>query len=353
MTVLSPSPPHAGRAVLPNLDGIRGYACLLVVYSHMPWPIHLEMLGSVGVGIFFTLSGFLMGHLYAAAPWNRDDVVRYGIARFARIAPIYWLVVTLCMVISWVEPHPDFPMRIEGPVSVLRHYLFGGNVMIFWSIPLEVQYYAFFLLMWWAVAMAKRAALAVPLVSLICAVLLLSHTHWGGLMLPHKLHFFIAGTLAGMLPRVTSKSAGESLILSVLQLAAFVMLALPLWLYRTTPEMYEATSLGAAIAMAIYVLSVPTRWSCRMLAAPWIRSIGQGSFSIYLIHMLVLYYGMRLLELQHEVYETLWLPVGVAAVILPLLVSRAVEIPMQRFARRKVEAWFLTRPANFSSKEPQ
>lgn len=335
---------HAAQAVLPNLDGIRALACLLVVFSHMPMPVHLEILGSVGVGVFFVLSGFLMGHLYAAVPWNREGVLRYGIARFARIAPIYWLVVLVCILVSQVELQPDFPMRIEGPVSVLRHLLFGGNVLIFWSIPLEVQYYFFFVVVWWALSEAGHRVLALPLLALVCASLLISHTHWGGLMLPHKLHFFAAGTLAGMVPRVQPRPGRETLLLSVMQAAAVALLAMPVWLYRGSPDMYEASALGVAIAVAIYLLAMPSPWTYLLLASPWMRRIGQGSFSIYLMHMLVLYYGMRLLGLQHDVYAPLWLPLGLAAVLLPLLVSRTVEIPLQRYTRRTLEAWLLRHP---------
>ena len=90
-------PRHADRALLPNLDGIRALACILVVLSHMPWPLAFVTLGETGVGVFFVLSGFLMSHLYAAAHWDWQAVSRYGIARFARIAPIYWVVITVCM----------------------------------------------------------------------------------------------------------------------------------------------------------------------------------------------------------------------------------------------------------------
>lgn len=79
---------HEDKATLPNLDGLRAAACLLVVISHLPLPWHIASLGDTGVGVFFCLSGFLMAYLYGHLPWNIDTVSRYAIARFSRIAPI-------------------------------------------------------------------------------------------------------------------------------------------------------------------------------------------------------------------------------------------------------------------------
>jgi peptidoglycan/LPS O-acetylase OafA/YrhL len=331
--------PHAQRVLLPNLDGIRALACLLVVVSHMPWPQPLLTLGETGVTIFFVLSGFLMGHLYAAAEWNWRSVSRYGIARFARIAPIYWLVITVCVLISYASPGEEFLLRIEGPTAIARHYLFAGNVWIFWSIPLEVQYYAFFLLVWWAIAYRARLVYALPLLAVVCATLLVTHSLWGGLMLPNKLHFFLAGTLAGVLPRSEWKAGAPQRILSCLQLGAALLLALPVWQYDNKPALYAASTLGLSLATAVYVLSLPTPWSRVLLANPLARKIGQASFSIYLMHALVFHFGMPWLGLRHTAYHPLWLLLGLASVALPMLVSHVLEMPLQAWTRR----WLQTR----------
>jgi peptidoglycan/LPS O-acetylase OafA/YrhL len=329
---------HGNVAVLPNLDGIRALACILVVLAHMPLPLHLVTLGETGVGVFFVLSGFLMSHLYAGAHWDWQAVSRYAIARFARIAPIYWLVITVCILISYANPGDAFMLRIEGPRAIARHYLFGGNVWIFWSIPLEVQYYVFFLLVWWAIAQRTCRVYALPLLALLCAALLVTHGLWGGLMLPHKLHFFLAGSLAGLLPRPAWKAGSETRILSILQGGALLLLALPLWQYTSKPDLYGATALGLSLATSIYLLSLPSAWTSLVFATPWVRKIGQASFSIYLMHVLVFHYGMQWLGLQHTVYEPLWLPLGLAGVALPMLLSHWIEMPLQRATRRWLQA---------------
>jgi peptidoglycan/LPS O-acetylase OafA/YrhL len=329
---------HGNQALLPNLDGIRALACILVVMAHMPWPLTLLTMGDIGVGTFFVLSGFLMSHLYAGAHWDRQAVTRYAIARFARIAPIYWLAVTVCILISYASPGDVFQLRIEGSRAIARHYLFSGNVLIFWTIPLEVQYYVFFLLIWCAIAFRTRLVYAMPVLALVCATLLVTHSLWGGLMLPNKLHFFLAGSLAGLLPRPEWKTGAERRILSALQVGAALLLALPLWQYASKPDYYAASALGLSLATGVYLLSIPSGWTTLVFASPWVRKIGQASFSIYLMHVLVFHYGMHWLGLQLKVYEPLWLLLGLAGVTLPMLVSHWVEMPLQRHTRRWLQA---------------
>jgi peptidoglycan/LPS O-acetylase OafA/YrhL len=323
---------------------------VLVVLSHMPWPIHFEMMGHTGVGVFFVLSGFLMGHLYGAAEWTPRAVARYAIARFARIAPIYWLVITVCVVISYTHPADDFVLRIEGVRALARHYMFAGNVHIFWSIPLEVQYYVFFLLVWWALSQRSHRVYALPLLALLCAAMVVTQSHWPGLALPSKLHFFLAGTLAGLLPRPQWVGTGDRRVLAVLQASAAVLLLLPLLQYSSNVDFYASEALGLSLATAIYLLSVPSRWTEMVFATPWMRKIGQASFSIYLMHVLVFHYGASLLGLHHTVYEPLWLLLGAAGVALPMVVSHWIEMPLQRHTRRWLQGRLDRTPLTFKTR---
>jgi peptidoglycan/LPS O-acetylase OafA/YrhL len=323
-----------GRAVLPNLDGIRAVACLLVVASHMPLPGKPATMGSIGVALFFVLSGFLMGHLYARTPWDAQQVGSYAIARFSRIAPIYWLVVTLCIGISWMEPDGSFQMQIVGPYQIARHYLFAGSGNVFWSIPPEIQYYLFFLVVWWAMARQRQHAWALGVLGLLCASLVFSHALWPGLSLPHKLHLFLAGTVAGLAPRHPWSRPQERKALVLLQLGALALALAPAWLYDTQAEMYLATELGLAFGLVVYWLSIPSGWTTWAFASRPMRSIGRASFSIYLMHVLVFFFGMRWLGLSKDQFEWRWIVLGILAVALPMLASRLLEIPLQQATRR-------------------
>jgi peptidoglycan/LPS O-acetylase OafA/YrhL len=335
-----PGSPHGNAAVLPNLDGIRAMACLLVVISHMPLPGKSPTIGALGVAAFFVLSGFLMSYLYGRAKWDFEAVSMYIIARFSRIAPIYWVVVTVCIFISYYEPDSDFSMKVHGAQQIFRHYFFGGSGYVFWSIPPEIQYYIFFLLIWWAIAHRGKLSYALPFLALLCAALLLTHSLWPGLTLPNKIHLFLAGTVAGLIPRDSWQKSLDHSTLMLLQLGALAVLVSPMWLYESQPALYSATELGLALAVAVYLLSLPSAWTTFIFASSFMRKIGHASFSIYLMHVLVFYFGQRVLGLKQTDYDPLWLVLGVAAVALPMLASKYVEIPLQRKTRRALESLY-------------
>lgn len=317
---------------MPNLDGLRAFACMFVVISHIPKASFAGLIGAVGVGVFFTLSGFLMGHLYARQPCSSASVHQYAIARVARIVPIYWLVISVCILLSMVEDG-DFPLRIDTLGSIVRHYGLGGNVGPFWSIPLEIQYYLFFVFIWYCLSLRQKTSLPLLFAGLVCIVLVATNDHWPNLSLPNKLHFFLAGTIAGIAPRAFWQTANRTTLLITLQLLALVVILIPLTLDYDSERFYDSLGLSIAFAVAIYLLSFPTRVSAALLASRAIRKIGQASFSIYLIHVLVLYYGARLLQLDHHHFHPLWLVLAAIATALPILVSHYIEMPLQRVSR--------------------
>jgi len=322
---------------MPNLDGLRAFACIFVVVSHIPTKFSLlSSIGSVGVGVFFTLSGFLMGYLYAQRPCDPLAVKKYAIARFARIVPIYWLVISLCVLISLLGA-PDFPLQIDSLTSIVRHYGLGGNVGPFWSIPLEVQYYVFFVFIWFCLSMARKTKFWLILAAIICASLIVTNDQWPNLSLPNKLHFFLAGTIAGLCPREFWKAEARGGVLMVVQLVAVATILFPLTLNYGSDQFYDSLAISIAFAVAVYFISFDSLGSAVIFASKVIRKVGQASFSIYLIHVLVLYAGARLFGLNHEGFHLLWIPLAIAATVLPMLVSHYIEMPLQFTVRHYLE----------------
>lgn len=324
---------HADKEKMPNLDGIRAMACIFVIISHMPWPFYVGLIGETGVGIFFVLSGFLMSYLYAQSNCDSSSALKYGIARFSRIAPIYLLVISICILITLFGEN-DFPLKIEGLNSILRHYTFTGNVGIFWSVTLEVQYYVFFLFVWWCIANRTLLPYATPLLLLVCAALLVTNNYWPNLSVPNKLHYFLAGSIAGLLPRRKWEGKHNRIMLCLLQIASLIVLLSPVYLFHSLEALYDSVEMSIALAVAIYLLSFNSDWTAMLFATPIMRKIGQASFSIYLIHILVFYYGERLLGLNQETYAHLWILLGAAGLVIPMIISHYIEMPLQRTTRK-------------------
>ncbi len=113
------------------MEGARGIAALSVVFFHVGWEtpggprVYLAITGRMwlGVPLFFLLSGFLLYRPFARAtihqrPW--PSLARYGRARFLRIFPAYWVVLTLTILETgaYILPYGNGPHLDLVPVAL-------------------------------------------------------------------------------------------------------------------------------------------------------------------------------------------------------------------------------------------
>ena len=128
---------QAGRR-LPELDGLRGLAVLLVVFLH--WVVRLQDARSLraawprwvwrfadiswcGVDLFFVLSGFLIGGILLDQRRAPHLLKAFYARRMTRIFPAYFLL------IGWVDCRPGAPPpRIRGTIPLLAYVFFVQNL---------------------------------------------------------------------------------------------------------------------------------------------------------------------------------------------------------------------------------
>jgi peptidoglycan/LPS O-acetylase OafA/YrhL len=98
----------------PALDGLRGVAVLLVVADHsgfLPEPS-----GSIGVTVFFVLSGFLITRVIVEARQSGSwSMPRFVINRVVRLFPALVVMVLLVSSILLVR---GFPAQVVLPTEV-------------------------------------------------------------------------------------------------------------------------------------------------------------------------------------------------------------------------------------------
>lgn len=282
-----PSHPHYMRP----LDGIRAMACMLVIASHiakigdLTFRPEAALIGAVGVVIFFVLSGFLMTTLYVDKKFNFDTAVKYMIARLSRIAPSYWIAITFAWLIYFFLL-PDFHYQMT-PFNMVRSFFLAGNQGVFWSIPPEVQFYVFFLLLWVAYFNFKNGKLLLLILSvLICAGFVATRESWGGLMLPSKLHIFLFGFMGAFILRYDRMKSVicHPVFQTLSALAAFAYCIL----FVRGDDVYADKIFPLLVGISIASFSVSTKITYLFETAT-MRLIGAASFSIYLFHDPILF----------------------------------------------------------------
>src|SRR5436305_10916259 len=181
-----PRPVEAGRSYIPGLDGLRAVAVMMVIAYHLNVPGASG--GNLGVGVFFTLSGYLITDLLLA---HRREHGSFGLARFwlrraRRLLPALFLM--LAVVSVWVAVF-DAGQLASVRRQVVAAALYVGNWSTIaqhgsyfarfatplpldhiWSLAIEEQFYLVWPWLLWLAVRAVRSAKRLALLTLIAAI---------------------------------------------------------------------------------------------------------------------------------------------------------------------------------------
>jgi peptidoglycan/LPS O-acetylase OafA/YrhL len=302
------------RHYLPTLDAWRAVAALLVVFCHtfgnLPlWQIpgtslHLEspkwqarlmgvFNGSLGVDLFFALSGFLITYLSvleAQSPGGfRLDA--FWVRRVFRIVPLAWTCVALYLLASalgWRNaPWPQPGVIAAGFLFYVNYLLAAGHVPgllgHLWTLGIEMQFYFF-----WAVVLKITKPRRVPAVALagIALVILCRSTSkwtgfaWDGLRLESRGDSLFWGAFFGAL---LAQHSGALILEKWLRPWLFIPLALLLAYVADQHPFGYLTWQPILCALVITVTTVhATRIEIKWMENDLLRFLGRISFSIYI-----------------------------------------------------------------------
>ena len=134
---------------MPQLDGLRAFAVLAVIYSHyIPSKYHFKIpWGSAGVQLFFILSGFLITSILIKSRGEclGKALKTFYIRRAFRIFPLYYLVLILCILLELSSVTQDFFWHLSY-LSNVRFFIdngWPGTGSHLWSLSVEEQFYLF------------------------------------------------------------------------------------------------------------------------------------------------------------------------------------------------------------------
>src|SRR5215212_10403865 len=133
-----PKPVGSSQRYMPGLDGLRAVAVLAVIAYHLD--LGWAPGGLLGVGVFFTLSGYLITDLLLGqrAVTGSLKLGEFWIRRARRLLPALFLMIAV--VVAWVTLfEPSFLPGLRSDVIAATFY-----VSNWWNIAREASYFARF-----------------------------------------------------------------------------------------------------------------------------------------------------------------------------------------------------------------
>ena len=295
---------------IPELDGLRAFAVILVVIYHMsdfaaslprgPYWIAtiVTSLGPNGVNVFFIISGFIITTLLMREKISAGQVslAAFYIRRFFRIVPPFGTYLLALLAI-----------RALGGISISSHNLlwsalFLGDIVFInpmngwfvahtWSLSVEEQFYLIFPPLLFLVGRSRKritVAILCALYGLCLVSLKLAHEfslhnapQLNGISALYHFRYIIIGVVLAIhgdlvLPLLTNKSRIWPLVF------AMIVISLQLVTFGSNllSVLFAAMDPCFCGLFVMWFMQNPSR--CGLLRSPAIQWIGASSYSIYL-----------------------------------------------------------------------
>ncbi len=316
---------------IPELDGLRGTAILLVFLLHyisdsaggdfgtpLYWFRSAFRLGWSGVDLFFVLSGFLIGGILIGVRDSPRYFQTFYARRIFRIFPIYYLWITLYPLAALIVGRWSASPLAVDPGALYRlplYYAFAQTFVtlrettlgwfwlaVTWSVSIEEQFYIvaaplvrFLTPRRLTVALGSTIVLC-PLLRALLYVLVPNRQALIYVLMPCRADSLAIGMLSAILWKNDAARqwlAGRRAALY----AAFTILLLgmpvfvkwfpsPYTLFAALVE-YQWLAVMYACALLIVLVDTPGKIAALMRWS-FLREMGRLSYCIYLIHLPIL-----------------------------------------------------------------
>lgn len=346
-----------GPLHIPSLDGIRALSFLLVFFAHAG--LEAWVPGGLGVTVFFFLSGFLITSLMRQELGETGTVSfkHFYLRRALRILPPFYLVLLAAAALSvaGVLPGPPQGAPLLAQLCHFANYWtvqhgYEGEVAgtgVYWSLAVEEHFYllfpALFVLLHRVLGTPRaRAAflcgICLAVLGWRCALVFGAHAPMNRTYLATdtRVDSILFGCVLALVgnPALDAEAPRERARWLRIFLPAGAAVLLLSLLFRD--DRFRETFRYSLQGLALYPLFVcavrnPRLGLFRLLNHPWLRRVGELSYSLYLLHHVVIFGVQRWLPLPK-------LPQGVIALGLSLLLSiamwRWIEQPCARLRKR-------------------
>ncbi len=296
-----------------SIQFLRGFAALMVCFFHMKGLLPDQQIGktlfgsgSLGVPLFFMISGFIMVHSAREQERGPRVALRFMGRRWLRIGPLYYLATLVYISVlqqwSFYTEHPQFLLSTLFFVPTFSNPVGPSLGMppleVGWSLNYEMYFYIllsisllFGKLRWASLFLLLLIPVLVfPLIQPGYYLQNLSQTYpWPGylqLMGHPVLLFFVAGLLLGFLFRRPIPITQPAWLLKLMVLLSFGLFFL---LYAGKIKLFTPHLQTILVCAALMTTLLVAERSGALRFPQWLVFPGTISYSLYLIHPIVLH----------------------------------------------------------------
>jgi peptidoglycan/LPS O-acetylase OafA/YrhL len=296
------------RGAIPEVDGLRGIAILLVLLFHFipdgtPVLSAISDYGGHGVDLFFVISGFLITGVLLDRRGRPHYFRDYWARRTLRIFPLYYLVVLLLFAVvpqlqqgAWSETATV--QDLGSPWWYVLHVVnyrpaFSETFTQSWSLSVEEQFYVLIPVL--VAVLSKRrvgwvlfaAAACAPLFRLL--FLSLDQKQHAYFATPARMDGIALGCLLAVIVRSTRVLPSQRVfgVAFVVFAGTFACAFDPSMAFDDGYQSVLGFSL-VALAMAsllMWALLGRSCWTTGWLRFPPLRFLGKICFALYLVHV--------------------------------------------------------------------
>lgn len=305
----------AVKSRLSGIESLRAYATVAVIMSHLisvggaSVPGYLDFIlirFPLGVPLFFAVSGFSLAYGYTGRLFSEKDIKSYFVRRFARIAPLFYLILAVQLLIFWFEHHITFSL-MDILINILFVFNFvpnmtDGIVLASWSIGVEMAFYVLL-----PVMLLVNRSILISLALLVLSIIVANQFYvsmksdetkylsfiWHNLIT--NLPYFMWGML-GYHTYVWLRTSLRQKQIIVLSWSMMIVVFLsPIILYKGGPlfnylldrnmRWVWSCLLGAPLFLACVAMALHP---AKVFSNAVTCYLGKVSFSLYLLHPIVL-----------------------------------------------------------------
>ena len=325
------------------ITGMRAYAALAVFLVHSRGfgisnlnivSSRIVAFGRFGVIAFFVLSAFTI--CMSIDNTNKFSFKDYMLKRFFRIAPMYYLILTIALLFGGYTNWTNY-FKIKNDIyTLLYHFSFlnifdirhqNNLIGVEWSVPIEFIYYLIipFLFMFYK---KKNQNLIIGIIfsSLISVLGYFIYEYYDSLFsydwsLIKYFFSFNLGVITYLIFKQSNyfKNIENPIVLQILILFSFAIFIILDFNYK---------DLFTTIFISLIILScqIRTTFSEILFENKVIQFLGKISYSIYLIHMLILFHISKHIKIFQNCFIALLFTIIISSITYYLIEKPFIQL---------------------------